>query len=193
MGWTEYTATHYYDNGAINRKAECDAYFMEGLNRGYYKVEKSAMVGSTYYAAVRQLEVYVGDARTAIPEHEQQVYGFVFRTSVEKDSFAYKPMSETMGPCYYDCPPSILSLLSPTDNEYAKDWREKCLLKASMPKPGQLPIGTEIECTINGKKYTLVKHRAAYQFKTPFWMVKDEGTYIQKKRIPSDFIIVKNP
>lgn len=193
MGWTEYTATHYYDNGAINRKAECDAYFMEGLNRGYYKVEKSAMVGSTYYAAVRQLEVYVGDARTAIPEHEQQVYGFVFRTSVEKDSFAYKPMSETMGPCYYDCPPSILRLLSPTDNEYAKDWREKCLLKASMPKPGQLPIGTEIECTINGKKYTLVKHRAAYQFKTPFWMVKDEGTYIKKNRIPSDFVIVKNP
>lgn len=193
MGWTEYTATHYYDNGTINRKAECDAYFMEGLNRGFYKVEKSTLIGSIYYAAVRQLETFIGDDRVPIPIHEQRVFGYVMRTGVTKDRFAYKPMSETMGPCYYDCPPSILSLLSPTDNEYAKNWREKCLLKAEIPKLGKLPIGTEIECEINGKKYTLIKHRAGYQFKKPFWMVKDEGTYIQKKRIPSDFVIVKQP
>lgn len=193
MGWTEYPATHYYDNGTINRKAECDAYFMEGLNRGFYKIEKSVLIGSVYYAAVRQLENCVGNVRIPIPESEQRVIGCVLKTGVTKDLFAYKPMSETMGPCYYDCPPSIISMLSPTDNEYAKEWREKCLLKASMPKLGRLPIGTEIECTINGKKYTLVKHRAAYQFKKPFWMVKDEGTYIQKKRIPSDFIIIKKP
>ena len=40
MGWTEYLATHYTKSGQIDRKAECDAYFMESLNRGYYKVRK---------------------------------------------------------------------------------------------------------------------------------------------------------
>lgn len=44
MGWTGYYATHY-KNGKIDRKAECDAYFMEGLNRGNFKVLKSTMKG----------------------------------------------------------------------------------------------------------------------------------------------------
>ena len=48
MGWTSYHATHYSKTGTIDRKAECDGYFMEGLNRGHYRVEKSAMVGSVY-------------------------------------------------------------------------------------------------------------------------------------------------
>ena len=52
MGWTEYQASYFYKNGQINRKAECDAYFEEGLNRGHYKVLKSTLKGSVYYAAV---------------------------------------------------------------------------------------------------------------------------------------------
>ena len=42
MGWTSYRA-NYYKNGKINKKAECDAYFMEGLNRGHFQVLKSTM------------------------------------------------------------------------------------------------------------------------------------------------------
>ena len=38
MGWTWYRATHYFKNGGIDRRAECDAYFMEGLNRGYTEI-----------------------------------------------------------------------------------------------------------------------------------------------------------
>ena len=60
MGWTSYHATYYKRNGSIDRKAECDAYFLEGLNRGHYEVLKSAVVGSVYYAAVRNLKRYVG-------------------------------------------------------------------------------------------------------------------------------------
>ena len=55
MGWTSYHATYYKRNGSIDRKAECDAYFLEGLNRGHYEVLKSAVVGSVCYAAVRNL------------------------------------------------------------------------------------------------------------------------------------------
>ena len=55
MGWTEYIATHITPKGQIDRKKECDAYFLEGLNRGFYEVVKSRMVGSVYYAAVTPL------------------------------------------------------------------------------------------------------------------------------------------
>src|SRR3546814_16727894 len=40
--------------------------------------------------------------------------------------FGYKDMSENMGPCEADCPAAILELLSPTDHEYALDWRARC-------------------------------------------------------------------
>jgi hypothetical protein len=31
-----------------------------------------------------------------------------------------------MGPFQYDCPERILKLLTPTSNEYAQNWRNKC-------------------------------------------------------------------
>ena len=60
MGWTSYYPTHFTKRGTIDRKAECDAYFMEGLNRGNFLVLKSAMKGSTYYAAVKSMVRYAG-------------------------------------------------------------------------------------------------------------------------------------
>ena len=131
MGWTSIHATHY-KNGKVDRKAECDAYFMEGLNRGYYEVLKSSMVGRVYYAAVKPLKKYDKDTNgneiiVDIPINEQQVFGVVFLTSIDnKDyhNFSYKDMDESMGPCYYDCPKGILDLLSPTDSEWANNWRK---------------------------------------------------------------------
>lgn len=41
MGWTWHRASHYYPNGNIDRKAECDAYFTERLNEGQYEILKS--------------------------------------------------------------------------------------------------------------------------------------------------------
>lgn len=61
MGWTWQKASHYYPNGNIDRKAECDAYFTEGLNEGQYEILKSTMVGGVYYAAVRKLKQYCGE------------------------------------------------------------------------------------------------------------------------------------
>ncbi len=40
MGWTSYHATHYKPGGSIDRKAECDEYFMGGLNVGHYQILK---------------------------------------------------------------------------------------------------------------------------------------------------------
>lgn len=154
MGWTSYHATHY-KNGKVDRKAECDAYFMEDLNRGFYDVLKSSMVGSTYYAAVKPLKKYK-DVNTKeiidIPKEEQRVFGVVFLTSVDnKDyyNFAYKDMDESMGPYKYDCPKSILDLLTPTESKYANEWRKACyenLAKKKNPNGlNKLPVGTVIK------------------------------------------------
>ena len=116
MGWTSYHATHYR-RGQVDRKAECDAYFMEGLNTGYYSVLKSAMVGSVYYAAVMNLKRYGKEqpdgtrAIEDIPEAERRVWGIVFLTAVDRKryhNFSYKDISEDMGPSESKCPESIL-------------------------------------------------------------------------------------
>lgn len=157
MGWTGYHATHY-KNGKIDRKAECDAYFMEGLNRGHFNVLKSSMVGNTYYAAVSPLKKSNGKDDNGnyiyvdIPENERIVFGAVFLTSTDaKDyyNFSYKDMDETCGPYKYDCPKGILDLLTPTENEYALEWRKACyenLAKKKNPNAlNKLPVGTVIK------------------------------------------------
>jgi hypothetical protein len=157
MGWTSYRAT-YYKKGKIDRKAECDAYFMEGLNKGYFNVLKSSMVGSTYYAAVQGTKRRVGKDENGvyiyepIPENERTTFGVVFLTSTDsKDyfNFSYKDMDESMGPGYCDCPKGILDLLSPTDNQYANDWRKACyenIAKKNNPNGlSKLPVGTIIK------------------------------------------------
>lgn len=157
MGWTGYHATHY-KNGKIDRKAECDAYFMEGLNRGHFNVLKSSMVGNTYYAAVSPLKKSNGKNENGdyiyidIPESERVVFGVVFLTSIDtKDyyNFSYKDMDETCGPYKYDCPKGILDLLTPTENEYANAWRKQCYAKLEKKKDpnnlGKLPVDTVIK------------------------------------------------
>lgn len=127
MGWT-----HCFDgirkpNGEIDRRRECDKIFTwvsrdERWNvRCGCRVLKSAMVGSVYYAAVERYNNYTGfrDVGAA-------VCLTCGRTRWDGTAWGYKDMDETMGPYYYDCPVSILNLLSPTDNQTANEWREEC-------------------------------------------------------------------
>lgn len=190
MGWTSYHAEHY-KNGKIDRKAECDAYFLEGLNRGFYEVPKSAMVGSTYYAAVNPLKKSGGMDENGnciyvdIPKEEQRVFAVVFLTSTNmKDyfNFSYKDMDESVGPYECDCPKSILDLLSQTDNEYANEWRKACYERHANKKKSKtnsisrLPVGSVIKVTMpcrttfykEGDIVTLTKGYA-YGLKRPVW------------------------
>lgn len=160
MGWTSYHAS-YYKNGKIDRKAECDAYFMEGLNRGHFNVLKSSMVGSTYYAAIQRAVKNVGKNENGeyiyeqIPENERTTFAVVFLTSTDmKDyyNFAYKDMDEGCGPCQCECPKGILDLLSPTDSKWANDWRQACYENITKKKNknglNKLPVGTIIKVTM---------------------------------------------
>lgn len=185
MGWTYIEATHY-KNGKVDRKAECDAYFSEGLNRGSVRILESSLVGSTYYAAIQEVTKYVGEdadgKRIYEPVEDGEVWAVVFRTDVDNTqcyNFGYKYMDETMCPGAYSCPKKILKLLTPTDNEWANEWRNKC----QRPKLAGIKIGDKI---IANGEVLLQKMPPAYQFKTPWFKILDgreETTYFKKKDI----------
>lgn len=59
-------------------------------------------------------------------------------------NFTYKYVEEGMGPNESDCPKVILDLLTPTDNEYAQQWRARCQQNIDSPPPAVKP-GTVIE------------------------------------------------
>lgn len=88
MGWTGYQAT-YFKNGKVDRKAECDSYFIESLNRGNFQVIKSAMKGSVYYAAVKDMVRCEGKDEKGhhifVPIEDGKVRGYVFLTSVKDE------------------------------------------------------------------------------------------------------------
>ena len=146
MGWYGKFASHY-KNGRIDRKAECDA---EWENDKKYKLLKSALVGAVWYGAVQK-----GD----------EVFAVVCLTSIDDGEIMIKDMDETMGPFQYDCPKSILKLLTPTDNECANKWRAKCEEKRQLRRElDKLPVGTKIlvksdwEWQDGEKEHVLTKH-----------------------------------
>lgn len=57
----------------------------------------------------------------------------------------YKDMDESMGPCESECPERILHLLSPTDHEYALNWRQRCWDNIACKKRVRLRRDTVIE------------------------------------------------
>lgn len=65
----------------------------------------------------------------AIQNKDGSVFACIglLRYSKGEWNFSYKLMSEEEHPYYYKCPKSILNKLTPTDNEYANDWRRKCV------------------------------------------------------------------
>ena len=196
MGWTWYLASHYRPNGQIDRKKECDALLTEGFYAGFYRIEKSAMDGATYYAAVTAIKKGLQENPIPIPPEEQTTFAVIFLTSTDNRNlfnFGYKDMDETCGPWQDRCPKSILDLLSPTDNEFALDWRKRCRERLTSPSTTKrlhdLPIGTQIEFEIGGRTRVAKKLPPNHQFRTPYWSL-GVGYYIAKKRIPDSFRVV---
>jgi hypothetical protein len=65
-------------------------------------------------------------------------------------------MDETMGPCESSCPERILKLLTPTDSDYAKEWRARCQKNIDWRKTRpKIVEGSTI--TLYDKPYTVSK------------------------------------
>ena len=182
MGWDSY---HVY--GKIDRKHECDLANTWDTEESSCKVLKSAMRGSTYYAACEYTDKKTGKIER---------FGSVCLTQVDnKDYFNFyiKKMEESVHPYYYDCSSSILNLLDETDNESANTWRENCRLKAAEKSKkssglGKLPIGTTIEFDWKGSPIRATKCAPCYQFKSTWWSCG--SGYIKKKNIPETFRVI---
>ena len=121
MGWTSY---QIYESP----KKELDKMYIGDLIDyktkevvGHSEIVHSVLRGSVYYASVRQTFT---DGR---PETVSAAVCLVqYSPKAHHDNFAYKDMDETMGPFKYDCPENILNDLTPTENEYALQWRAEC-------------------------------------------------------------------
>jgi hypothetical protein len=110
MGWTgvhnPYKTTKEYIKNEWFTYSDKEKFEMLALS----------MVGNVAYMAIKY-----------IPTGE--VYAEVVLTSVNNKDYhnlSYKEMSENCGPYYYNCPSSILKMLTPTDNEQSNEWRAKC-------------------------------------------------------------------
>lgn len=162
MGWIGY----YCGHGKIDRRAEANRNF--DLDR--YEVLKSSCVGSTVYSAILDKET-------------GKCFAYVILTRIKDGWFYYKDIHEDMGPAERECPVSILNLLSPTDAEWAKEWRDACRINAAKKQDPlslrNLPVGAKI-CW-NG--FVLVKMSPAYQFKRAWWYCPANGKYVPRTRI----------
>jgi hypothetical protein len=115
MGWTFY----HRPKGQTDRQHFEQEFSM--FRNGTYEMVETASKNGVFYAAVRTLK-----EQSYSPAGE--VWGLVIlmqRTRGEHN-FGYKDMTETMGPGYYEAPARILDALTPTDNEYALQWRAEC-------------------------------------------------------------------
>lgn len=203
MGWSWYNAKHY-KNGNVDRKAECDEMCTFETEKKTNRVLKSTMVGKMYYAAIET-------TYKEVPKRE--VWAAVFITGTNsKDyyNFGYKDMDETMHPYYYDCPNSILELLTETDNENARTWREKCREQNAKKKQerksgdslNNLPVGSKIKfkCDKNltsghsfGDEVVLEKRVCGFNYKTnKATTIWTDGYYRwSKKLINNEYEIIR--
>lgn len=168
MGWTSINASNYDKHGKVDIVKECNNILTwDSTEYGSCRPIKTAKVGSIVYSAVERTKV----------DGTRIIFASVIRTSVNhKDyyNFSYKDMDETEGPCFYDCPMSIINLLSPTENDYANAWRRKCIenneeklaKKRDFDSLNNLPIGSVIKFHHWDGKDILLTKRAHYRPKT---------------------------
>ena len=180
MGWTHCFSSPYavWKNGhelmpPASRQKEIDKMLTweskdkDGNILSTHKVLKSSMVGSVYYAAVT----------TEKPGKETEVLAAVFLTCgrVKHDGclWGYKDMDETCGPNESKCPASILALLTPTDSQWANEWRERCRKniaetaerRKNGPKPPYAPNGVEVENRIGSWVITSSNYRSTLPYR----------------------------
>ncbi len=115
---------------------------------GYRSIQISGDVGDAMrrlldrvYGRVLDIEVFPGEeahmyaavafAAVAVEAEEQvavEAVVLLLRHDGKRgvDQYQIKDLPESMGPAASFCPERILDLLSPTENEYALEWRARC-------------------------------------------------------------------
>ncbi len=139
MGWLYMQSLGAY----YGPRQYLDAQFTYQRDDVTSKVLRSALVRMrTYYAAVEYVQLATSErtifaAVCLVRYNPRDREGYIF---------GCKDMDESMGPCESECPEAILDLLTPTDSQYANEWRGRCRANAATrraiarrpsPRPGQ--------------------------------------------------------
>lgn len=100
-------------------------------------------------------------------------------------NFAYKVMDETMIPYYYDCPESIMNMLTETDNESAIQWRAFCKETTVKTKAlKSLKVGDTIvfQNEFSFKKYGKAKTFTLTDKKKLYFNAKEIGIEVKLRK-----------
>lgn len=134
MGWL------FHDRIPANPEAEIRRICTAQDNTRTMTPVAIARVGMTWYAAVRvtfasaEAAEASGIARSfALAPDHSCTFGAVFLTEIS-GGWGYKDIDETMGPVESHALAAILDLLSPTKDQWALDWRERCRGTAQAPQ-----------------------------------------------------------
>lgn len=118
-----------------------------------YEVLDSALVKlKTHYAAIK---------RTNLENGLYEVFATITLIRMHKSknddyNFLYKDMDETVGSYEAECPERILKLLTPTQFEYAIEWRKRCWARIDAKKARpKIVVGTRLR--YGGNDYTVSK------------------------------------
>lgn len=125
MGWT---FTHR-ERGTTDLD-----WFRRQFGTGYELID-GMTVGRTFYGAVRDEDGKVSAAVILINRNRGEF------------NFGYKDMTEAMGPGEARCPERILDQLTPTDSEYANEWRARC--REHNARQAKVKVGTRIRLNTN--------------------------------------------
>lgn len=107
----------------------------------------TATIGGTFYAAARSKDQFEEGAMAAA------VFAIVCKVDratrgsnpYDGCNFWYKPMDETVGPVESRAPAKILDLLTPTDSEWANEWRVRCRVNLEVKaRAKDVKVGTKI-------------------------------------------------
>lgn len=104
----------YFTNGFGKRDVVADIKHQIDESANLTLLE-SSIVGNTLWT----VENVVRANGTAV-----KVIG-CYKLMGHRDGWGYKPMDETQGPIYYDCPLRFLKLADAPQNDYSKAWRAK--------------------------------------------------------------------
>ena len=121
------------------------------------EVVKATIKNGVVYGAIRNLKT-------------KDVWAMVSLLKFRKDGWQTemlaKNMSEDMMPYYFDCPKSILDLLTKTDNEHSNEWRKRCYEqlekakeKAKIKKTDYLFIKSGVKFLNGDIQYVFVKNK----------------------------------
>jgi hypothetical protein len=96
-----------------------------------FTYQRDGLRSTVLRSALARVRTYYAAVEHTYPDREREVFAAIClvhynRRDREGTIFGYKDMDESMGPCEAECPAAILDLLTPTTNEHALAWRERC-------------------------------------------------------------------